>query len=53
MRQHIDLYVNQHSVALGAAGRRAVETLLAVHARRQGRTPLTLAEVLAPHLLAG
>ncbi len=53
MRQHIDLYVNEHSVALGAAGRRAVETLLSVHARRQGRPPLTLDEVLAPHLLAG
>jgi 1,4-dihydroxy-6-naphthoate synthase len=27
MRQHIDLYVNEHSVDLGADGRRAVETL--------------------------
>jgi 1,4-dihydroxy-6-naphthoate synthase len=51
MRQHIDLYVNAHSVALGPEGRRAVETLLQVHARLHRRRPLTLAEVLAPHLL--
>jgi 1,4-dihydroxy-6-naphthoate synthase len=31
MRQHVDLYVNDFSLALGEAGRRAVETLLAVH----------------------
>ncbi|WP_242333561.1 MULTISPECIES: 1,4-dihydroxy-6-naphthoate synthase [unclassified Anaeromyxobacter] len=33
MRQHIDLYVNDFSVDVGDAGRRAVETLLDVHAR--------------------
>jgi 1,4-dihydroxy-6-naphthoate synthase len=33
MRQHIDLYVNEFSVALGEAGRRAVRTLLEVHGR--------------------
>jgi 1,4-dihydroxy-6-naphthoate synthase len=33
MRQHIALYVNPHSVELGDSGRRAVETLFAVHAR--------------------
>lgn len=33
MRQHVDLYVNDFSLGLGDAGRRAVETLLAVHAR--------------------
>jgi 1,4-dihydroxy-6-naphthoate synthase len=33
MRSHIDLYVNERSLELGEAGRRAVETLLAVHAR--------------------
>ncbi len=33
MRQHIDLYVNEHSLDLGGSGRRAVETLLEVHAR--------------------
>lgn len=27
MRQHIDLYVNNHSLDLGAEGRRAIETL--------------------------
>ncbi len=53
MRQHIDLYVNEHSLALGAGGRRAVEMLLAVHARLNGRAPLTVEDVLAPHLLAG
>jgi 1,4-dihydroxy-6-naphthoate synthase len=53
MRQHIDLYVNEHSRSLGAEGRRAVETLLAVHARQHGRVALTLPEVLAPHLLDG
>ncbi len=31
MRQHIDLYVNNFSVDLGAEGRKAVETLLDVH----------------------
>jgi 1,4-dihydroxy-6-naphthoate synthase len=53
MRQHVDLYVNQHSLALGPEGRRAVETLLQVHARIRGGRPLGLAEVLAPHLLGG
>ncbi len=53
MRQHIDLYVNQHSVALGPEGRRAVETLLSVHARMNRRRPLTAGEVFAPHLLEG
>ena len=33
MRRHIDLYVNEFSVDLGEAGRRAVRTLLEVHAR--------------------
>jgi 1,4-dihydroxy-6-naphthoate synthase len=51
MRQHIDLYVNRHSVALGEDGRRAVETLLAVQARLAHRPPLTAAEVFAAHLV--
>jgi 1,4-dihydroxy-6-naphthoate synthase len=33
MRQHISLYVNERSLDLGDLGRRAVETLLEVHAR--------------------
>jgi 1,4-dihydroxy-6-naphthoate synthase len=33
MRQHIALYVNERSIDLGEPGRRAVETLLDVHAR--------------------
>jgi 5,8-dihydroxy-2-naphthoate synthase len=33
MRRHIELYVNELSLGLGAAGRRAVETLLEVAAR--------------------
>jgi 1,4-dihydroxy-6-naphthoate synthase len=32
MRKHIDLYVNNYSLSLGEEGRRAVETLLRVHA---------------------
>jgi 1,4-dihydroxy-6-naphthoate synthase len=52
MRQHIDLYVNRHSVALGEDGRRAVETLLAVQGRLAGRTPLAFADVAAAHLSA-
>ena len=31
MRQHVELYVNDFSVALGEAGRKAVQTLLDVH----------------------
>ncbi len=31
VRQHIELYVNEYSVDLGDAGRRAVEKLVAVH----------------------
>lgn len=31
MRQHVELYVNDFSVALGEAGRRAVQVLLDVH----------------------
>lgn len=53
MRQHIDLYVNQHSLSLGPEGRRALERLLAIHAQVRGQSPRTLAELLAPHLLAG
>ena len=33
MRSHVELYVNDFSLALGAAGRRAVETLLEVALR--------------------
>jgi 1,4-dihydroxy-6-naphthoate synthase len=40
MRQHVDLYVNDFSLGLGEAGRRAVETLLAVHRRQAPGTPL-------------
>jgi 1,4-dihydroxy-6-naphthoate synthase len=36
MRQHVELYVNDFSLGLGEGGRRAVETLLAVHARLSG-----------------
>ena len=38
MRQHIDLYVNEYSVDLGADGRRAVETLFQ-HATAAGVIP--------------
>jgi 1,4-dihydroxy-6-naphthoate synthase len=53
MRQHIELYVNEHSAALGPEGRRGVEALLAVHARLHGQRPLALDAILAPHLLEG
>jgi 1,4-dihydroxy-6-naphthoate synthase len=36
MRRHVDLYVNEFSLALGDPGRRAVRTLLEVHARTAG-----------------
>jgi 1,4-dihydroxy-6-naphthoate synthase len=39
MRRHIDLYVNEFSVALGDAGRRAVRTLLEVWARNNPGLP--------------
>ena len=39
MRQHIDLYVNELSVDLGDTGRRAVRTLLDVHARMNPAAP--------------
>jgi 1,4-dihydroxy-6-naphthoate synthase len=45
MRSHIDLYVNEHSLDLGDAGRRAVETLLAVHARMNPGAPRPAAGV--------
>jgi 1,4-dihydroxy-6-naphthoate synthase len=40
MRRHIELYVNEFSVALGDAGRRAVRTLLEVWARGNPGAPL-------------
>jgi 1,4-dihydroxy-6-naphthoate synthase len=51
MRQHIELYVNEFSRALGPQGRSALLALLAAQARLDGRTPPALSEVLAPHLL--
>ena len=39
MRQHIDLYVNNYSLDLGADGRRAIETLYAAY-KRSGRLPV-------------
>jgi 1,4-dihydroxy-6-naphthoate synthase len=39
MRQHIALYVNEHSIELGDLGRRAVEKLLEVHARANPGAP--------------
>lgn len=38
MRQHIDLYVNNYSIDLGAAGRSAVEVLLDVYSKLHGKT---------------
>ena len=39
MRQHIDLYVNNYSLDLGADGRHAIETLYTVY-KRSGRMPV-------------
>ena len=39
MRRHVELYVNDFSVDLGDEGRRAVRTLLDVHARLHPGTP--------------
>ncbi len=39
MRQHVDLYVNAFSLALGEQGRRAVETLLEVWAQANPGAP--------------
>ncbi|HEX9242772.1 MAG TPA: 1,4-dihydroxy-6-naphthoate synthase [Anaeromyxobacter sp.] len=36
IRKHVELYVNEFSLGLGEAGRRAVRTLLEVHARTTG-----------------
>ena len=40
MRQHVELYVNDFSVALGEAGRRAVQVLLDVHGSLHPGAPL-------------
>jgi 1,4-dihydroxy-6-naphthoate synthase len=45
MRQHIDLYVNDFSVDAGAAGQRAVETLLQVYRRVNPGSPVVTASV--------
>jgi 1,4-dihydroxy-6-naphthoate synthase len=42
MRQHIDLYVNEHSLSLGEDGERAVRTLLQTYARVHGGEPVSL-----------
>jgi 1,4-dihydroxy-6-naphthoate synthase len=42
MRQHIDLYVNGHSLSLGEDGERAVRTLLQTYARVHGGEPVSL-----------
>ncbi len=56
MRQHIDLYVNEYSVELGEAGKKAVETLLRVYrevnpgsaAARRRRLRLSVARLTSP-----
>ncbi len=48
MRQHVDLYVNDHSIALGERGRRAVETLLQVWADANPGEPRVGRDVYAP-----
>jgi 1,4-dihydroxy-6-naphthoate synthase len=39
MRQHIDLYVNDYSIALGVEGKKAVEKLLDVYANLNANLP--------------
>jgi 1,4-dihydroxy-6-naphthoate synthase len=48
MRQHIDLYVNDFSVDVGASGERAVETLLQVYRRLNPGSPDVSAGVFLP-----
>ena len=48
MRQHVDLYVNDHSIALGERGRRAVETLLQVWTEANPGEPKIRRDVYAP-----
>lgn len=40
MRQHIDLYVNNFSVDLGEAGKKAVNEFLKIHARNNQASPI-------------
>ena len=47
MRQHVDLYVNDFSLGLGEAGRRAVETLLAVYRRLDPDAPALAGDLFA------
>jgi 1,4-dihydroxy-6-naphthoate synthase len=47
MRQHVDLYVNDFSLGLGEAGRRAVETLLRVWREQHPEAPAPTASVYA------
>src|SRR5262249_37363026 len=49
MYQHIDLYVNDYSIDLGAEGRRAVE-LLFESARAAGIVPIVSADVFLPNV---
>jgi 1,4-dihydroxy-6-naphthoate synthase len=49
MRQHVDLYVNGFSLGLGEAGRRAVETLLAVFKRLNPDSPAVGADLFGEH----
>ena len=46
MRKHIDLYVNDYSVSLGAAGKKAVETLYGVYQRDFPGMPFLLSSDL-------
>lgn len=46
MRQHIDLYVNDYSLSLGAEGRKAIDILLDTYARLHGTPHLPLTALL-------
>ena len=45
MRQHIDLYVNNYSLALGEDGKKAVQKLLAVYQQFNGSSNSRIADV--------
>jgi 1,4-dihydroxy-6-naphthoate synthase len=48
MRQHIDLYVNNYSLALGDEGRKAIQTLLTTYSRIHAHEPADSPIIFSP-----
>jgi len=48
MRQHIDLYVNNYSLALGDEGRKAIQTLLTTYSRIHAQEPADSPIIFSP-----